>query len=416
MLLRADAVTIKPVAPVEAPSAVAPIGDARQEAFQRAVQLTIGQKLQGEILSRMNDGTYLVKVAGTAARMMLPPGTQVGGTVALTLMSMEPRPTFALGADDTALSNLGKLADGAQQNSKLSRAPQLVYLDIHADDTSDAALANQRVPTKTERLVDHFVQISGLIQQTEEGDAAAALRGKILQTTADAEHALTGGKDQSSAPAAFSSTGRLINQMIQTAQQHGAASALQSARPLLASATANTTQVATALQDTLAFSGLFYEAHVNEWADGKRSMADLMREPQAQLNNQASDTSNVALAQLVNQQLTTLEHQRARWQGEIWPGQQLEWEVQKDAPDQSGNAYVDEDKQPWQSSVRFELPLLGAVSATIQLVGDHVQIQVRTASETTATSLRSFAGRLTDTLGAAGTQLDLLTVKQDSNV
>ena len=40
-----------------------------------------------------------------------------------------------------------------------------------------------------------------------------------------------------------------------------------------------------------------------------------------------------AAAQLVNQQLATQEQARVAWQGQVWPGQDMHWEIQKDAPD-----------------------------------------------------------------------------------
>ena len=47
------------------------------------------------------------------------------------------------------------------------------------------------------------------------------------------------------------------------------------------------------------------------------------------------------------------------------------------------------------------LPTLGKVAATITLVGDHVQVQVRTADPATATTLRQFGAQLSRALDAA---------------
>src|SRR4051812_39685984 len=96
MLPRADIITVRPVGAAELVSGPAPVGDARQEQFQRSLAGLIGQSVQAEVMSRLTDGSFLVKVADTAARMMLPPGAQVGQRVPLTLVSVSPRPTFQI--------------------------------------------------------------------------------------------------------------------------------------------------------------------------------------------------------------------------------------------------------------------------------------------------------------------------------
>jgi hypothetical protein len=117
-------------------------------------------------------------------------------------------------------------------------------------------------------------------------------------------------------------------------------------------------------------------------------------------------------AQMISLQLDTLEHQRVMWRGEVWPGQPMEWEVTEDS--QGGHASSHANNS-WQSTLRVELPSLGAVSATIRLTGQHVQVQVRAANENTAALLRSQGDKLALAMDAAGSPLDLLTVRQDAS-
>jgi hypothetical protein len=369
MLPRADIAGTRPLVQIEALAPAAPAGDARQETFNRLAQIAIGRQFQAEILSRVNDGMFLVRIDGTAARMNLPAGAQVGDMLDLTLVATTPRPTFLLGQQPGA------------------------------------------------------------------------------------------------ATASLSVTGRLIDSLLHDAQQQGAPTSLVGKTPLVASSAAGPSQVASALKDTLAFSGLFYESHVNEWVSGGRTLIDLMREPQAQAGRfspadavqnmltartdtarlighasepangdraltdpmggaqtqsgktgatdadgllQSAAISNDA-ARMINLQLDALEQRRVLWQGELWPGQPLEWEVSEEPPKSDAGT----DEQAWQSVVRFELPTLGAVTATIRLAGGHVQVQMRTATEAAASSLRAHGGRLAGALDAAGSPLDLLTVTQD---
>lgn len=401
MFPRADITSVRPVAYLEAPTPVGSSTDARQEVFHQLTNIALGQQLDAKVLSQLDDGTFLVRINDTSARMSLPVGTRVGDSLPMTLIDTEPRMTFLLGNE--------------------------------------------------------------------------------------------AGAEADSAKATLSSAGRLIDNLLQTAEQHGTSTAIIGKTPIVATPVAATTQIAAALQDTLTSSGLFYESHLQQWLDGGYSLANLMREPQnkgginaksqtgttqaeatrllnfvRELSNNGrpvsdliqdvqtqlagdkdsmrllnvvrnwtesgrsladlaqtlktqsgaeallrTDTLTPDAARLINQQLNTLENQRVMWRGELWPGQQMEWEVSRDAPD---NKQAGEPQQSWQSVVRFDLPTLGAVSATINLVGDRVYMQIRTTTEEAASSLRIHGNELADAMQSAGTPLDSLTVKQDAEI
>lgn len=359
MLPRVDITGTRPLTRVEVLAPTSAAGDPRQEAFSRLAQIAIGRQLQGTVLSRLDDGTFLVRVAETPARMALPAGTDLGDRLDLTLVSRDPRPTFLL----------GRAADS----------------------------------------------ISG------------------------------------SATASFSAAGRLINNVLQDSQQQGAPMTLVGKTPLLSSPAINVPQLAAVLQGALAFSGLFYESHVGQWAGGTRKLADLLREPQAKNtaphhasvhggNNieparRLLDAEPVSAApdkatleetgpeqqalplgaessRLVSMQLDVLEQRRVLWQGELWKGQALEWEVSEEAPQHD----QEDGERAWHSTVRFTLPTLGAVTATIRLADGRVQVHACTASEEAAASLRMHGDMLAGALGAAGSSLELLTVKLDESI
>ena len=273
----------------------------------------------------------------------------------------------------------------------------------------------------------------------------------------------------------LSDTARLVTDLLNTARRDDNATSLVGKVPLSLAPGAAAPQLASALQDTLTFSGLFYESHVYQWANGERPLADLLREPQASNspagngtgNGTGNGAGNAAAAngagnvpqppaqasvpaavlearrnlldyfsaaplpgdgagslnpasldpiasQMINLQLNTLEQQRVVWHGELWPGQQMEWEVSRDdGGKQSAGTGAAPEQENWQSVVRFSLPSLGVVSATIHLAGDRVQIQVRTPSDATAAALRQYGPRLASALQAAGSQLDNLTVQRE---
>ena len=362
MFSRADLNTTRPAAAIEAPAPVASSTDARQEVFHRLSQLALGRQFQAEVISAFDDGTFLVRIADTAARMALPAGIRAGDEIPMTLVAKEPRPTFLL---------------------------------------------------------------------NQEG----------------------------SAPASLSPAARMIDQLVQAADQEGAPAALAGKTPLLAATAAPDPKLlAAALHDSLEASGLFYESHVHEWLSGARPQADLGREPQAQFSRApgagaspaaslpgpgdggqdlmdlirdahprpaslpavdadviartqtAAQTLDPESARMVGLQLHTLEQQHVRWQGELRPGQPMEWEVRED---KNGGGGQDAQQASWTSVVRFQLPALGDISATLRLSGDRLQVQIGTGNEETAATLRSHGGLLADALEAAGSQLESLQVKRD---
>ncbi len=199
--------------------------------------------------------------------------------------------------------------------------------------------------------------------------------------------------------------------------------------PLVREGAPEPKQLAKSLQDALGSSGLFYESHVAEWAEGKRPLADLQREPQMQrqeaqpgrqsaesLARAAQAAPDLSAAQMINQQLHAHEQQRVQWQGEAWPGQPMQWEVQReehdkrDAKDGRNSQDGREPDTVWRSGVRFSLPVLGKVAASVTLVGDQVHIQLQAGSDGSADTMRAWAGELQRALDAAGSPLASLSI------
>lgn len=354
MVTPADPMGTRPLRAVESIIPTRSVNDPQREVFDRLTHIALGKTFQAEVLSRLNDGTYLIKLDNAALRASLPGDPQVGTALSLRLVATQPRPTFL-----------------------------------------------------------------------------------ILQAASNAD------------TASLSSAAKLINLILHVSQRQGMAEGVVGKVALLPDASVDASKIATALKHALAGSGVFYESHLSQWASGNRSLMALQQEPQAQLDASvfrstpslpqggpsradqlvdivfswdnavatasapsasSMDSAGKELMQLMNLQLQALEQQKFIWQGELWPGQPLEWEVSEDP--QQGQS--DEDMVPsWTSTVRFSLPALGTVSATIRMAGDQMAMQLRAASEQTADLLREHGVELAGALDAAGSPLDALTVKQD---
>ncbi len=382
-MLRTDVTGVRPTTQVEATTTITSVTSASQEALNRLALISIGKQFQAQIMSRLNDGSFLVRIADATARMALPDSAKPGDSILLTLLASTPRPTFLLG------------------------------------DTTGSAGSS----------------IASLLQ-----DATTTVQvGKSTLTTGDLATAPPAEQIPGSAATSISSAGRLVDNLLHAAQLDGASTKITGNAAILGLPDTNPATIAQGLQKTLEFSGLFYESHLNEWANGNRSTEALLREPQAQaastpnsgiLKNdsslidmmraleaaqnsqtQTTATLNNETARLISLQLSALEQRRFAWQGELWPGQPFEWEVSEDTPRQESTAPV----QSWRSTVRFDMPTLGPVTASIHLLDGHVQMQLRTQSDDTAAKLRANGNKLASALEAAGSPLDLFTVKRNES-
>jgi hypothetical protein len=186
-------------------------------------------------------------------------------------------------------------------------------------------------------------------------------------------------------------------------------------------------------------SGLFYESHVAQWAAGQRPMEALLREPQmagadahvragaaafpalpvaaGTVDADASPASAPAApdaATLAAMQLDTLDARRVAWQGELFPGQPLRWDIaaedERDAR-HDGAAADGAEGRAWHSAIRIALPGLGAVEAKLSLRANRLQLQVDAADADAASQMKTQSPALTLALEAAGIAVDQLTVR-----
>ena len=225
---------------------------------------------------------------------------------------------------------------------------------------------------------------------------------------------------------------------------------------------ASAADLAPVLKDALSQSGVFYEAHQARWAAGQLPTEQLLQEPQGQHSNltptgQAALVSNASaatntdtaalntkpqeataisiaadqsaasartqqpsatglppdLAPLVQQQLDALATQTFAWQGQIWPGQQMHWEID-DQQNEAGRGDAEAAAQ-WQSRLKLDLPQLGGIEATLRLrPGNEVAISLTADSKTTEANLDAAAAQLQQQFESAGLNLTQLIVKHDT--
>jgi hypothetical protein len=394
MIPGADKITVAPVGRVAAAVGAEAVGDARQQEFQRSLAGLVGKSMPAEVLSRLTDGSYMVRVAGNSARMMLPSNPQPGAELPLTLVSLTPRPTFQLSASPQS-------------------AAFPAFVDAHLQPEVE-------LYTPGAGLAKPGASATGALQR------AAALPGQAGPANQLA------APEPASSQATLSATARVISSVLgAAARSEHPQTAIVAALPLLAAAPNDPAKLASQLKDAIGASGLFYESHVAEWSVGQRPLADLRREPQMQRalpaaangpepapltavpgNALAAAAADPATAQFINLQLASQEQGRVAWQGQLLPGQQMAWEISRDPPDRSERpgAGAESLAPPWRSTLRLRFAALGDIGATVVLAGDQLHIALEAGSSGIGGVLRARAGELQRALEASGNPAATLTV------
>jgi len=266
--------------------------------------------------------------------------------------------------------------------------------------------------------------------------------------------------------ARFSPAARLIGQLLPPEGEAPPAAQLNRGQPLVAQppqSQAAVAELTSKLSQSVTQSGLFYEAHQAQWVAGKRPLEELLQEPQGQKSSpaafqhaaaetaartistanrpmtaeavmqalqagseklgaggaaQGGTTSAQSLAQqvpddlrpLVQQQLDAAGTQRMIWQGEIWPQQTMEWEIERENEREADGS--SEEEARWRTALSLTTPRLGRVDANLQLSSRGVAITLATPHGASAADLRTAAPLLAAALDAAGVPLLAFQVKE----
>lgn len=343
-------------------------------------QLVPGQKVPAFVVANLPNGRFQVLIADKMLDMNLPKNTQAGDTVDLVFVTAKPRLTFVLASDLANVANTGNAA---------SAKPQVSLSD-------------------TARF------LGGLLEKAAQPDSATK----------------------------------------------GLASAVSQAAPLLSGAPARTPDFAQALRGALTQSGLFYESHQAQWVTGQRPLTDLLREPQGRLSpavanqpqsaqsmqssiNSAINAPALEQAQqqlqnlqhsidaqssralapgqmahpetlpLVRQQLEVLDSRQVTWQGQVWPGQAMDWTVEERAAREQDSEMVIPE---WHTSLRLVLPQLGEISAKLTLQPQGIRIQLDAGEPASAKLLAEQRISLQQGMENSGLQLVEMKVQHPRNL
>ncbi|MEI7611297.1 MAG: flagellar hook-length control protein FliK [Betaproteobacteria bacterium] len=286
--------------------------------------------------------------------------------------------------------------------------------------------------------------------------------GKIALAVASRPEGESSKPTTESTSATLSRTGQLISTLFSGAREAkgGPVSLpLNGNQPLTNAPPASAQDLLPALKQAISQSGMFYESHQAEWVAGRFPKAELLQEPQGKLSSAAAlasasleeqvapskapvsvaqqpaealarlatepqakpgsgiDGNKTVVAQsplqqtggivaqqvqpLVQQQLDALATQNFSWQGQIWPGQEMQWEIDEDAAHQQG----EETAPQWSTRLRLTLPNLGEIDAKIRLQGNQMTLSMSAGSAETRQMMRAASLSLRSQLDEAGVNL-----------
>jgi hypothetical protein len=334
-------------------------------------------------------------------------------------------------------------------------------------------------------------------------------QGKLALAIAEGNKQAAEGKDSASVATRLTVTGRLIAELLAGMDKEGGKrpqpAPLNNAQPVVERFPQNAADLVPALKMALARSGMFYESHQAQWAQGRASLETLLQEPQGRLSpavhiltqqpstrqaasqpqntlmagqsaagtpnaqatsqaaaggaatnahaattqpalsastaeqaargdaqaqaaaRNASPTPNAALAEtgvtrvsmnriiaaelapLVQQQLEALATSSYVWQGQIWPGQNMDWEIiEEDARRENRG---ENTAANWTTHLRLTLPTLGGLDATLRLSnGKEIEITLRAENAAARTRLNAANGPLQRQFETAGLKLKSLAI------
>lgn len=351
-----------------------------------------GQQLPAHVISSLPNGRFLVMVQDQKLDMNLPRSTQPGDKLDLVYVSDKPRPTFALLGDiakaitsnttQVSLSQTGKLIATLPQQNAPGTATAVVK-------TTEPILPG--APVSVQQLVTALrdtISQSGLFYESHQAQWVTGSRplesllhepqGKLAAVPVEQKPAVS--VDQKSAVLPNTDGGKVVLNNQNSSPQQVQTSSF--------SVTNNTHTVAAA-------------------------STQLPTDSTQQIPGMSSGTREAVhplTAPLVQQQLDVLGNRQIVWQGQVWPGQDMEWTIEEDGHHQGSEA---EGERTWSTKLHLDFPMLGSVTAHLVLAAGGVKMNFAVARESSAALLQTEASSLAQSMESSGLKVAGLMVRQD---
>ena len=380
--------------------------------------LVPGQRVLAEIQALLPNGNYRAIVAQREITLALPFSAKAGDTLELEVAESDGKVTLAFVANRSTGEHAGKLSDSA--STTLSQTGKLIgdLLNGISDQGKRAAPAplNGNLP-----LVDDFpdqaanlapilkdaLTKSGVFYESHQARwVAGELPTAALKLEPQGRFSITLPTVTVNAalPATNASASEAVTIANGASPDDPAINTLSATIKQEEPGKQNITGTSTAAVDSnLAAKSTDAGKAVNVASNTQG--ATQSSQPGAPTNAMPRD-----LVPIVQQQLDALSTQNYAWQGQIWPGQQMQWEIGED-PD--GNRSTDNEAiARWQTRLKLSLPMLGGINAVLRLnPAGEVSVTVTADSASSETRLRESASLLGGQMESAGLKLTQLLVE-----
>jgi hypothetical protein len=380
--------------------------------------LVPGQRVLAEIQALLPNGSYRAIVAQREITLALPFSAKAGDTLELEVAENDGKVTLAFVANRSTGEHAGKLSDSA--STTLSQTGKLIgdLLNGISDQGKRAAPAplNGNLP-----LVDDFpdqaanlapilkdaLTKSGVFYESHQARwVAGELPTAALKLEPQGKFSITLPTVTVNAalPATNASASEAVTIANGASPDDPAINTLSATIKQEEPGKQNATGTSTAAVDSnLAAKSTDAGKAVN--VASNTQAATQSSQPGAPANAMPRD-----LVPIVQQQLDALSTQNYAWQGQIWPGQQMQWEIGEN-PD--GNRSTENDAiARWQTRLKLVLPMLGGINAVLRLnPAGEVSVTVTADSASSETRLRESASVLGRQMESAGLKLTQLLVE-----
>lgn len=404
-------------------------------------QFVPGQRLTALVLVNQPNGRFQVQVGEQVLDMNLPRNTQPGEQLELTFVSNQPRLTFVLSRDlAAALANAAAPADAEPLVTVSDSARFLGGLlqKIAAQAEGQASPLSKAAPLLSAAPADikqfggvlrNALSQSGLFYESHQAQWVAGERklsdllqepqGRLSPNLASLAAAAAAGAATGKTQAILHPASALIDSipgaMPETVETGTGKSPTvsQPERPLIYSAQGGVVEAGPRDAQTAARPGSALTSSAQgETATTGANNSPLLPQPEsASMQGASKMPVHAETISLVQQQLQTLDSRQLVWQGQVWPGQEMEWRVEeRNARDgRSG----EEEAINWQTSLRLQMPSLGNIHATLAFVPQGLRINLKAADESTAGIMQGAQDRLLRSMEAAGLHVLGMAVERD---
>lgn len=371
-------------------------------------ELMPGQRVLATLQRALPDGTFNALISGRQMTLALNTAANVGDTLDLIVTETTPRAVFArLAAPDAATAGNASALPSLSQTGRL-----ISFLLTGQPASAPALLATGRPilnapPTGAAQLAPALrdaIGQSGLFYESHQVqwvlgklDTAALQREPQNQAamTSAGGHQAGSGLPGAGLPAGTRPPGAPVGETMVDSSATRAGVATMAERPPAPSSTV-------------------------EGRAGDRSL--LLDEPAVSLRAASTaDDSPAArglsiperLLPVVHQQLDALATHQYVWQGQAWPGQDVEWIIHDPEDEAAGReqAEGEDHASEWKTTLRLTLPQLGAIEAQLHLTPAGVALRMRAGAPAAIAALQGRTEELRSALDAASLPLTGVVVE-----